>query len=304
MSISPGEATEWAPTEAALVDQLLVIENGALHVELLPGLGARLHRLRVFGHDVLRTPADPMEHARDPFRWGGYVMAPWANRIPQHPTRIGSSVVSVPSNSEDGTVLHGQVYASSWTVRPDGSLSIRGGGDGWPWEYEATLRVEIDGSTLRIAQTLTNLSDQPMPAGLGWHPWFRRPIEVRVDATRVLVSNVDPDSEIVPVAGDFDLRASGPLAPDLDATWLDIGDPAAELRWPDLGIRASLRANSDGGLCIVAASPSTIDAVAIEPQTHAPQGLRRLVHGEPHGLVMLAGGASLHLNTEITFART
>jgi galactose mutarotase-like enzyme len=94
-----------------------------------------------------------------------------------------------------------------------------------------------------------------------------------------------------------------PMLDDIDAAWLGAGDPAVELRWPTLGVVASLRARADAGLCIVAASPSGVDAVAIEPQTHAPQGLRRFMNGEPAGLIALAPGATMRLSIELAFAR-
>ena len=52
---------------------------------------------------------------------------------------------------------------------------------------------------------------------------------------------------------------------------------------------------------VVAASPSELDAIAVEPQTHAPQGLRRLINGEPGALALLDPGGSLSLITELTF---
>ena len=83
-----------------------------------------------------------------------------------------------------------------------------------------------------------------------------------------------------------------PMPDDLDAAWPSPGDPAVELRWSDLGAQASLRARSDADLYIVAASPSSLDAVAIEPQTHAPHGLQRLLSGAPGGLHLLATGCN------------
>ena len=41
-----------------------------LEVVVLPGLGARLHRLRAFGHDLLLSPDDLATYERDPFMWG------------------------------------------------------------------------------------------------------------------------------------------------------------------------------------------------------------------------------------------
>jgi aldose 1-epimerase len=283
---------------------LLTIANGPITVELLPEVGARLHRLRAFGQDLLRTPDDPAVHLQDPFGWGAYVMAPWCNRIAAHPTRIGDDLVALAANFPDGSAIHGQMVSAPWHVREDGTLWARGGGDGWPWPYESTLRITVAGAVVGIEQSLTNLATTPMPAGLGLHPWFRRPLEARIDAGQVLRSNTDPGAAVEPVAGQLDLRAMGALPDDLDGTWLDLGDPAVELRWPAFGITATMRARSDADLCVVAASPGALDAVAIEPQTHLPQGLRRFQAGEALGLVALAPGATMRLTTELGFRRS
>ena len=42
----------------------LTFSDGNVDVVVLPEAGARIHRLRAFGHDVLRTPADPAEMIR------------------------------------------------------------------------------------------------------------------------------------------------------------------------------------------------------------------------------------------------
>lgn len=281
---------------------IVSIADGRIEVELLPELGARLHRLRVDGQDLLRTPDDPSAHRREPFGWGAYVMAPWCNRMAAAPTAVDGQVVDVSSNFADGTALHGQVYGARWQLRSDGTLGIRGGGDGWPWQYEVTMRVAIEGAVLAIDQTVTNLADTPMPAGIGLHPWFRRPLDVHINAGDVIRSNLEADARVEPVSGAWDLRAMRPMPDDLDAAWYGPGDPAVELRWPDVGVGATLRAHSEADIWVVAASPSSLDAVAIEPQTHAPHGLRRLLGAEPGGLRLLAPGASLHLAIAMAFA--
>jgi len=293
------------PTRPNLGDsEMLTVEDDPIRVELLPACGARLHRLRVFGHDLLRTPDNLAAHIDDPLFWGAYVMAPWCNRVAAMPTEVGDEIVRLRPNSADGSVIHGQVYSVPWAVLPDGSLSVRGGGGGWPWPYETTLRVSIVGRRLTIQQTLENLGTSPMPGGLGIHPWFRRPLDVQINAARVLTSNLDPEAPIEPVSGQLDLRKLRPMPEGLDAAWLDPRDPAVELRWPELGVGAVLRAWSEAGFCIVAASPGRLNAVAIEPQTHLPQGLRRLLRGEPGGLHLLAPGAGLHLTIELAFFRS
>jgi galactose mutarotase-like enzyme len=54
---------------------------------------------------------------------------------------------------------------------------------------------------------------------------------------------------------------------------------------------------------VAVASPGEIGAVAIEPQTHGPDPLRRLLHGEPEPLVRLPPGDELSLVVRIEVAR-
>src|SRR6185369_4818306 len=96
------------------------IAGDDLEVIVLPEVGARIHALRAFGHDLLRTPGDSEEHRRDPFAWGGYVMAPWCNRVAAKPTEVGGHVVALQANIADGAAIHGQVSAVPWRVLGDG----------------------------------------------------------------------------------------------------------------------------------------------------------------------------------------
>lgn len=291
-------------TDPRPAPDVVTLADGPIEVELLPSIGARLHRLRAFGHDLLRSPVDPADHRREPLRGGGYVMAPWCNRIAAGPTTVLGQLVDLPPNFTDGSAIHGQVFDAAWDRVDEGLFRIQAGGDGWPWRYECTSRVTIQDTTLHIELSLANRSSSPMPAGIGLHPWFRRPIDVRIDAQDGIRSNIDPQAPGVPVAGPWDLRAMRSMPDDLDAAWSDPGDPAVELRWPDLGVTASVRAASEAGLWIVAASPGDLDAVAVEPQTHAPFGLRRLLRREPGGLHLLAADATLRLSMRFAFGRS
>lgn len=278
----------------------VVIADGPLEVVVLPEAGARIHRLRAFGQDVVLTPADPATHLDDPFFWGSYVMAPWCNRIVASPTRIGERVVDLTSNFPDGTAIHGQVYLRPWTRSGDGTFRISGGGDGWPWTYDVRMQIEIRGATLRIDLGLTNTSSDPMPAGMGIHPWFLKPLRVAVHADRYFADNLATERDPAPVAGPFDLRTLNVMADGLDGTWADLGEPPVEFAWDELGLRATMRTTPVVPY-IVAASPGHIDAVAVEPETHAPQAVRRLLGDEPGGLVMLPPGESLQMAIDLAF---
>lgn len=281
--------------------EVLRVAGDGISAELLPRVGARLHRLRAFGHDLLRTPDDPATHAGDPFFWGAYVMAPWANRLHAAPMRAAGRVVDLAPNFADGSAIHGQVYDRPW--RREGShLGIAAGGDGWPWRYELESDVEATGDRLRLTLALHNASDTPMPAGLGLHPWWRRPVEVAIPARSVYPTTSDSQPLPEPVTGDLDRRLPGPLADGTDAAWTDLEGPSVELRWPALGVALDMRAIGPTPH-VVAASPPELDAVAVELQTHAPQGLRRLERGEPGAMALVPPGGSISLTIELTARR-
>lgn len=282
--------------------ETLTIQSDELEVVVLPSEGARLHRLRAFGHDLLRTPADPAVHRTDPYFWGAYVMAPWCNRLEAAPVRVGSRTIDLPANFPDGSAIHGQLALAPWSIEGDGRLRVRGGGAGWPWPYEAALNLAVAGPRLRLVLELTNRSDEPMPAGLGLHPWFVEPVLVAVRADRVYRSNLGPPGPPEPVAGAYDLRRLGEMAIGLDAAWTSLTEPPVELVWPEAGLRATL-ATEGTARCIVAARLPSIPAVAVEPETHAPQGLRRLLEGLPDPLTLIDPGRRLRLVVELVVAR-
>ena len=282
----------------------LVLRSDTLEAVLLPELGGRIHRLRAFGTDLLRTPDDPAVHATDPFSWGAYLMAPWCNRVRPGPMRVAGMTVDLSPNFADGSAIHGQVYARPWQVAADGTLNVTGGGgdDGWPWPYEVAASVSIEGPSLALDYRLTNRSDHAMPGGIGLHPWFRGPLAIRLPAESVYGANVGSPPRAEPVAREHDLRVARVAEPGLDATWTDFTAPHIELAWPDDGIAAVIEVEAPHVLVAIA-TPARSDAVAVEPQTHGPDGLRRLVNGEPDPLAVVAPDETLRLALRLTFER-
>lgn len=275
-----------------------------LEASALPALGCRLHRLRAFGVDLLRTPADPATHADDPFFWGAYLMAPWTNRATAGPMTIAGHSVDLAANFADGTAIHGQVYAAPWERRGAGSFGMRHEGGGWPWAYEVSADIAVDGPRLRLAYAVVNRSDGPMPAGIGLHPWFRRPVEVEVRARRVHPHNDDPRAPSVDPAGELALGLGREPARGLDATWLDIAPRRMRLRWPADGLtaRVTVAAGSDP-MHVAVATPEEPDATAVEPVTHAPWALDRLAGGDPGAMRLVDPGDAVTLVIGVEIAR-
>jgi aldose 1-epimerase len=284
----------------------LTLRSDELEVVVLPKFGGRIHRIRAFGRDLLRTPDDPATHRAEPFFWGAYVMAPWCNRATPGPTDIAGRRVNLAPNFPDGTAIHGLVSSAPWVRRGDAELAIRcDAGDAWPWPFEVHQAARITGATLALEYRLVNLdAEAPMPAGLGLHPWLRCPLEVRLPAERAYASNSDSPPEPAPIAGDLDLRTLAPPADELDGTWAGLTDPRVELAWPDAGVRALIRIETDApGTLVAVATPHGLDAIAVEPQTHGPDPFRRLAAGEPDPPALLPPGGSMRLALHMTAER-
>lgn len=283
--------------------EVVRLASHELEVEVLPELGARLHRIRAFGTDLLRTPPDPAMHAADPFFWGAYVMAPWTNRASASPMTIAGRALDLPANFADGSAIHGQVFVAPWRRTGEGGFAVDRRGAGWPWAYSVTADVSVEGPRLRLRYRLRNGSDAPMPAGIGLHPWWVRPVEVALTANAVHPRNADVTVEHVEASGAWSLDDGQPRR-GLDATWLDVDPAEVRLGWPDAGIGATLHVRTDGeGPHVAVATPDEPNAVAVEPVTHLPWALDRRARGLIGGIRLLEPGGSLSLELELAVIR-
>jgi aldose 1-epimerase len=277
--------------EATIVP--LVLERGALRVELWPALGGRIASVRWRGAELLRTAPSPEQARREPFFWSGFPMAPWCNRVPRARLATADGELALPVTWEDGSALHGEVFERPWHVRDGAHLSIDGGGFGFPWRYRVEAEVSMEEDSLRYELTLINHDEQPMPAGLGWHPWFAADagtLELHIPFALAY----DQDEGYLPVgpprplgADDVATREWAAPAWGTHALYTAPREHVVGMRWPRRDVRAELSfAAAADHLLVFALEPA--DAIAIEPQTHAPDGHRRTLAGEPGGIATLA----------------
>lgn len=142
-----------------------------------PLLGGRLTSWVVDGVEVLAgVGADPVEN-------GMYPMAPWAGRLRDNRVTaaqraswgITGAGDYLPAITYSGWAMHGTCLRApldSWEAA-DTSLRLRQRVPDWP----ATLVTEWNVNGLVATSRLTLEADEPTPALLGWHPWFRRVID-------------------------------------------------------------------------------------------------------------------------------
>jgi aldose 1-epimerase len=129
-----------------------------------PADGGRLRSFRIGGRELL------VPHGKDVFHSGSFVMAPWVGRLRDARLNYGDVQVQFTANSGPHA-LHGLVTERPWRVTGDGEMSVEIGAP-WPWPCHMVQRAEL--SAGRATFRIELHAREPMPAAVGWHPWFLR----------------------------------------------------------------------------------------------------------------------------------
>jgi aldose 1-epimerase len=256
---------------------VLVLQEEAMRLTLAPRLGGAVRELKWRDVDLLRpAPADGTD---DPFEMACFPMVPFVNRIARGQFNFNGHAVRLrPNWSEDPHPLHGQGWRACWTVvtasAAAATLSFEGGGNEWPWRYRCEQRFELSRGALRIGLSIQNMSDSPMPAMLGLHPYFQdvARAEMRARLPRVWLTDGGalPLQEIsTPPEWRFEgSKALGAVALD---HCLSGWDGIAQLRWPDRFVTIDAAQCSHLHLY----TPAGRDFFCVEPQSAAPGALDR-----------------------------
>jgi aldose 1-epimerase len=252
----------------------LVLEAADVRLEISPVDGGRISSVVVRGSELLVT------EGAGPILRGSFPMAPFAGRIRRGHFRFADRDVQLGLNHPPDAI-HGTVLDRPWQVDDPTTLSIDLG-SGWPFVGRVVQRFALRDDGLDVSLTL--LADEPMPAALGWHPWFRRrlsgalgrpaepsaAVELQLDAAWMYVRDAEgiPTGELVePPAGPWDDCFTGLRS-------------APRLTWPGV---LELEVASSCDHWVVYDEPR--DAVCVEPQSAPPDFVNlapsTTVPGEP-----------------------
>jgi aldose 1-epimerase len=219
--------------------------------------GGRFSSLVVDGRELLVT------EGLGPIEWGCFPMAPFAGRIRDARFTFRGRAYELETNLPPNAI-HGTVFTRPWDVvamEVDRAVLVTELGPGWPFHGRVTQSVDLHPDGLEARLDLE--ADEPMPAWLGWHPWFRREIggasaQLDFTASRMYARGPDrlPAGELVePTAGPWDDAFVGVARPP-------------RLTWP-------------GGVTLEIDSPAAVwivyderpDKLCVEPQTAPPDAV-------------------------------
>ena len=194
---------------------IVELTAGSLRLVLSPSIGGSISAFEWIGEDgareILRHCNSSPENVLDA---ASFPLVPYVNRIRGGRfTFRGREVRIAPNMAGDPSPLHGQGWLNPWAVEEASErravLGFRHDPGEWPWAYAARQEFALDERSLAIGLTCRNRSSEPMPCGLGQHPYFDCGAETRIDATVTrawtIDANVLPLEEVV-ADGRYDLR--------------------------------------------------------------------------------------------------
>ncbi|MEM9054202.1 MAG: hypothetical protein AAGB16_02655, partial [Pseudomonadota bacterium] len=192
--------------------------------------------------------------------------------------------------------IHGHGWQATWKIEAQSEASItllyRHETDAWPWDYEARQTFTLDESALMIALTLSNHSDAPMPAGLGWHPYFEREGAELLLATTSIWQVDEETGRGFPeaVTNDTDLSQGQQAEHLLLDHSFDLIRNSITLTWPTHTVH--MESDPIFGKATVYV-PAEQSFFCVEPISHAPNAMNSALSEAATGLKWLGKGEQL-----------
>jgi galactose mutarotase-like enzyme len=291
-----------------------------LEAHILPGRGMMLlqAKLRLGSGEVidalfappLDVAASEMGGGEDDFvgnrsfAIGGAFLIPYANRIRgrsvdgarEIEAQVDGRTVRLPRNwggkaeGAEQYAMHGLLLDTSIPFEqpaPDqviGRLNAGDFGGRWPSRTELVFTWRLTGGAIETTVEAANVGDEPLPIGIGWHPYFnvpsgdRRQVRLRLPAAkRTEVNDYDevlPTGRLLDTQGtpyDFngtEGRALGDLYLDDCFTQLarEGGEALVEIIDPAADLRLRVTSSSPEVKAIQVYAPPEKNFVVVEPQ--------------------------------------
>jgi aldose 1-epimerase len=257
----------------------VTLRAGRLHMTLSPSIGGSISAFEWrdggLARPILRKCNSPLEKVLDA---SCFPLIPYVNRIRGGCFAFrGRTVRLEPNMSGDPSPLHGQGWRNPWTVEEtSGSTAILSychEADEWPWSYEGQQHVTLDERGLSMRLTCRNTANEPMPCGLGFHPYFlcgpATKLDTSVECAWTIDKHVLPVAK-VPAEGRYDLHDRQVCGQSLDNGF---GAWGGEARMSDPDWPYELRMSSPQAKFFQLYSPAEGGLFVAEPVTHANAAL-------------------------------
>jgi len=241
------------------------------------------------------------------------ILFPFAGRLTGTTLTYGGRTYELGSDDGRGNAIHGFVLNRPWRVVEESPAHVVGEFqasldapellDRWPADFRIAVSYRIEPDRLRCRMTVTNPGTQPLPFGLGAHPYFRLPLGGNVAETcrvTVPVEEYWELADMLPTGRRRAVEESRRLAGGRmfrDCEFDDVfcglppGDGKVEATIDDTQAHRRLTISYDRIFreCVVYTPPHR-EAICIEPYTCVPDAFRLADEGRDTGLRHLTPG--------------
>tara|TARA_R110000787_G_scaffold44164_1_gene108271 strand:+ start:31581 stop:32483 length:903 start_codon:yes stop_codon:yes gene_type:complete len=233
--------------------------------------GGRIVSATFEGVDVLRR--DMTTGASSALESACFPLVPYSNRIRCGQfTFAGETHKLAPNWDGDAHVIHGEGWQRAWDIVEQGAsravLRLTGA-EGWPWPYECLQEITVSKAGMGLSLALRNTGQTPMPAGLGFHPYFPRTASTRLqfDAKRIWppLGDTAPTPQVPDSTNSF--ATLRPVSDCVLDHCFDGWPGTARITQADTGLDLTIQATGEAAYCVVY-TPATERYFCFEPVTH------------------------------------
>lgn len=281
-------------------EKYIELNSGDWRLLVDPARGGQILKCQWRGHHIF-TPARrgswPIDQAA-----GCFPLVPYSNRIREAQFRFSEWTVVLPApDFAMPHALHGLGWRRPWSCQQITSRDIamvqHNVGGAWPWPYEASQQISISDSSLMLTLSIRNTGIEPMPAGIGMHPYFPKHPDMLVSLCAGGYWTTHPSSPGIPINWyPLDPKKdlfmdTPPSAVDLDNCFTEWGGHI-RLDYPGERYRIDISA-SEAFSNLVIFCPRDRELLCLEPVSHVNDALHLAELHQLQRMDVLGRGESL-----------
>lgn len=293
-------------------ERVVTLRAGHCELGVAPDCGGAIafYRHRA-GLDWLRPASAAALAARRSDAMACFPLVPFSNRVRDGRFAfVGRDVAMARNVPGQAHVEHGHGWQAPWRIsaqtRTSMTIVYRHDLGDWPWRYEAQQRFALDNEGLTVDISTVNLSDTPMPIGLGLHPYFPRTARTRL--TGNVMQMWATDDEVMPTTL-TDVPAELRLARGLAVNSVALDNcftgwsGSVRVEWPERCAALTMTATAPLSFLVVYTPPDEPYFCA-EPVSNCTDAFNLAAQGRGDtGMIVLAPGAraagTVRFTTEI-----
>jgi len=182
------------PYDARRNGDIVQLEDKASQtvVSIITSVGNMAYEMKVKGHNVLRFPFASIDdyRSRPPSRHGIPFLAPWGNRLDEQAFYANGRRYAFDTtlgNISSANAIHGFMsLTDQWQIvelKHDGTAAwltsrldayrVPAWMRQWPFAHTIEMTYRLQGGALEVRTKVVNLSTDPMPVAIGYHPWLQ-----------------------------------------------------------------------------------------------------------------------------------